>query len=129
MRLAPYVSGELILLPSSRTIPGITPCCKSILSILSRNIDSRSGANAQQRFKGARAPIRSLQISISQRLLGDFCHTIGPGADVRFRAALRYIEALEKELGRPVLTANQVVSWHGLRLSVARTPVSGCGRI
>ena len=52
----------------------------------------------------------------------------GPGADVRFRAALRYIEALEKELGRPVLTANQVVSWH-LRLSVARTPVSGCGRI
>jgi len=26
-------------------------CCKSILSILSRNIDSRSGANAQQRFK------------------------------------------------------------------------------
>jgi hypothetical protein len=45
------------------------------------------------------------------------------------RAALRYIEALEKELGRPVLTANQVVSWHGLRLSVATTPVSGCGRI
>ncbi|MEA2919198.1 MAG: hypothetical protein QOJ15_11279 [Bradyrhizobium sp.] len=50
-------------------------CCKSILSILSRNIDSRSGANAQQRFKGARAPIR-VQISISQRLLGDFCNTI-----------------------------------------------------
>jgi hypothetical protein len=56
-------------------------CCKSILSILSRNIDSRSGANAQQRFKGARAPIRSLQISISQRLLGDFCNTIGSKAD------------------------------------------------
>jgi hypothetical protein len=49
---------------------------QKILSILSRNIDSRSGANAQQRFKGARAPIRSLQISISQRLLGDFCNTI-----------------------------------------------------
>jgi hypothetical protein len=31
-------------------------CCKSILSILSRNIDSRSGANAQQRFKGALRP-------------------------------------------------------------------------
>jgi hypothetical protein len=56
-------------------------CCKSILSILSRNIDSRSGANAQQRFKGARAPIRSLQISISQRLLGDFCNTIRTRAE------------------------------------------------
>jgi hypothetical protein len=50
--------------------------CKSILSILSRNIDSRSGANAQQRFKKARAPIRSLQICISQSLFGDFCNTI-----------------------------------------------------
>jgi hypothetical protein len=49
---------------------------KIILSILSRNIDSRSGANAQQRFKGARAQIRSLQISISRSLLGDFCNTI-----------------------------------------------------
>jgi hypothetical protein len=27
-------------------------------------------------FKGARAPIRSLQISISQSLLGDFCNKI-----------------------------------------------------
>jgi hypothetical protein len=65
-------------------------CCKSILSILSRNIDSRSGANAQQRFKGARAPIRSLQISISQRLLGDFCNTIGTfrtSQDVRLESA------------------------------------------
>src|SRR5262245_54974568 len=51
-------------------------CCKSILSILSRNIDSRSGANAQQRFKEARAPSRSLQISISQSPIGDFCNTI-----------------------------------------------------
>jgi hypothetical protein len=50
-------------------------CCKNILSILSRNIDSRSGANAQQRFKKARAPIRSLQISISQSLFVDFCNT------------------------------------------------------
>jgi len=46
------------------------------LSILSRNIDSRSGANAQQRFNEACASIRSLQISISQSLLGDFCNKI-----------------------------------------------------
>jgi len=52
-------------------------CCKSILTISSRNIDSRSGAGAQQRFKEARAPIRLLQITISQSLLGDFCNNIG----------------------------------------------------
>jgi hypothetical protein len=44
--------------------------------VSSRNIDSRSGAGAQQRFKEARAPIQLLQISISQSLLGDFCNTI-----------------------------------------------------
>src|SRR5262245_22020404 len=33
-------------------------CCKSILSISARNIDSRSGWNAQQRFKRTGAPIR-----------------------------------------------------------------------
>jgi hypothetical protein len=65
-------------------------CCKSILSILSRNIDSRSDANAQQRFKGARAPIRSLQISISQRLLGDFCNTIRAIADIPCKDRLRF---------------------------------------
>src|SRR5262245_33537447 len=51
-------------------------CCKSILSISARNIDSRSGWNAQQRFKRTGAPIRLLQISISQSPLGDFCNTI-----------------------------------------------------
>jgi hypothetical protein len=67
--------------PRSTSTPGDTPgmcryCCKNILSILSRDIDSRSGANAQQRFKGARAPIRSLKISNSRSLLGDFCNNI-----------------------------------------------------
>jgi hypothetical protein len=51
-------------------------CCKSILSISARNIDSRSGWNAQQRFKRIGAPIRLLQISISQNSLGDFCNSI-----------------------------------------------------
>jgi hypothetical protein len=53
-------------------------CCKSILSISSRHIDSRSGTNAQQRFKRAPLRIRLLQNSISQSPLGDFCNTIGP---------------------------------------------------
>lgn len=45
-----------------------------------------------------------------------------------FRAA-GAIEALEEDLERPVLTANQVLLWHALRL-IGETPrVSGCGRI
>src|SRR5215510_4845766 len=52
-------------------------CCKTLLSISARNIDSRSGANTQQRFKRTGAPILLFQISISQSLLGDFCNTIG----------------------------------------------------
>src|SRR5262249_9831090 len=51
-------------------------CCKSIFGIWSRNIDSRSDTNEQQRFKRTDAPIRLLQISILQSLLGDFCNTI-----------------------------------------------------
>src|SRR5262245_65590632 len=51
-------------------------CCKNIFGIWSRNIDSRSDTDEQQRFKRTDAPIRLLQISISQSLLGDFCNTI-----------------------------------------------------
>ena len=56
-------------------------CCKSLLSISTRNIDSKSGVNTQQRFKRANIPIRLFQVSISQSLLGDFCNTIPPKAD------------------------------------------------
>src|SRR5215471_13539309 len=73
-------------MPSS--LPGCPPtmnltsgpgrlCCKTLLSISARNIDSRSGANTQQRFKRTGAPILLFQISISQSLLGDFCNKIG----------------------------------------------------
>src|SRR5262245_29174895 len=69
------------------------------LSISARNIDSRSGANTQQRFKRTGAPILLFQISISQSLLGDFCNTIGhnrkswtaavPRLEIGTRTALR----------------------------------------
>jgi len=60
-------------------------CCKSIFGIWSRNIDSRSGKNEQQRFKTIDAPIRLLQISISQSLLGDFCNSILQKRTARLR--------------------------------------------
>ena len=43
--------------------------------------------------------------------------------------AIGIVRALEEDLGRPVLTANQVAFWHALRLSGARVPVSNYGQI
>lgn len=45
-----------------------------------------------------------------------------------FRAA-GVIEALEEDLGVPVLTANQVLLWRLLRLAGTWTPVTGYGRL
>lgn len=41
--------------------------------------------------------------------------------------AVGVIRALEEDLGRPVLTANQVAFWHALRVSGTRAPVTGYG--
>ena len=43
--------------------------------------------------------------------------------------AVGVIQALEQDLGRPVLTANQVAFWAALRLAGTRAPVAGYGRI
>jgi maleate isomerase len=43
--------------------------------------------------------------------------------------AIGVVRALEEDLGRPVLTANQVAFWHALRLSGARVPVANYGQI
>src|SRR5262245_24857601 len=43
--------------------------------------------------------------------------------------AIGMIAALEQELGRPVLTGNQVVFWNALRHAGVRAPVNGYGRL
>ena len=43
--------------------------------------------------------------------------------------AVGVIQALETELGRPVLTANQVLFWNLLRLAGTRVPVENYGRL
>jgi maleate isomerase len=43
--------------------------------------------------------------------------------------AVGAIEALEEDLARPVLTANQVILWHTLRLAGTSPRVEGYGRI
>ncbi len=39
------------------------------------------------------------------------------------------MEALEEDLGRPILTANQVTFWNALRYAGVRAPVTRYGRI
>jgi maleate isomerase len=43
--------------------------------------------------------------------------------------AIGTIKALEEDLGRPVLTANQVAFWHALRVSGTRAPIVDYGQI
>jgi maleate cis-trans isomerase len=43
--------------------------------------------------------------------------------------AIGMIAALEEELGRPVLTGNQVAFWYALRQAGVREPVNGYGRV
>jgi maleate isomerase len=43
--------------------------------------------------------------------------------------AIGVIAALEEELGRPVLTGNQVTFWHALRQAGVREPVNEYGRV
>ena len=43
--------------------------------------------------------------------------------------AVGVIQALEEDLGIPVLTANQVLCWHLLRLAETRVPVTSYGRL
>ena len=43
--------------------------------------------------------------------------------------AVGIIQALEEDLRTPVLTANQALRWHLLRLAGTHTPVSDYGRL
>ena len=43
--------------------------------------------------------------------------------------AIGVIAALEEDLGRPLLTANQVAFWYALRQAGVREPVNGYGRV
>ncbi len=43
--------------------------------------------------------------------------------------AIGVIAALEEDLGRPVLTANQVAFWYALRQAGVRASANGYGRV
>jgi maleate isomerase len=43
--------------------------------------------------------------------------------------ALDIVEALEEHLGKPVVTSNQALAWHALRLAGHAAPIAGFGRL
>ena len=57
-----------------------------------------------------------------------------PGADALFICctalrACRVIEAIEADLEKPVVTSNQALAWHALRLAGYAEPIPGYGRL
>jgi len=43
--------------------------------------------------------------------------------------ALGIVEALEERIGKPVVTSNQALAWHALRLAGHAAPIAGFGRL
>jgi maleate isomerase len=80
------------------------------------------------------AALPSEQRTIHPGLLYEWARARVPAAQAVFFGgnglrAVGVIQALEEDLGVPVLTANQVLCWHLLRLAGTRTPVIGYGRL
>ena len=73
---------------------------------------------------GCRRPVALTTDGQNAQLRGHWAFIGGNG----FRA-VGVIQALEQDLARPVLTANQVAFWHALRLSGTHAPVVGYGQI
>jgi hypothetical protein len=65
-------------------------CCKSILTVRARNMDSISHANVQHRSKSAYVPFVSFKFEFHSRAAAGFCNTIGTfriSRDVRLELA------------------------------------------
>src|SRR3954465_5707233 len=80
-------SGHSVVVLTFSSSAGDRFCCKRILLIPARKIDSRSSTNKQRRFKNPFVPIRSVEILILQLPRGDFCNKIGQFQTWTARAA------------------------------------------
>jgi maleate isomerase len=138
----------------TRGIPVVISCAAAVLALRSFGVRrlalidppwftdelNRAGAEyfrSQQLdvVYAAPADLPSSQHDIHPSRLHEWVRThVPPGAEAVFIGgngfrAVGTIQALEEDLGRPVLTANQVAFWHALRLAGIRGPVVGYGRI
>jgi maleate isomerase len=43
--------------------------------------------------------------------------------------SLEVIADLERDIGKPVVTSNQVAAWHALRTMGVKDSIAGCGRL
>jgi hypothetical protein len=94
-------------------------CCKTILSMWARNIDSRSRTAKQLRFKSALVPIRLFQNPIPQLLYGDFCNTIPPKADTdRYGGHVRLVHkptyAVQQRTGYSITSSARASTDEGI---------------
>lgn len=83
----------------------------------------------------ARVPLHTTPLQLEPADVYDWvCLNMPVGADAVFLAGngfrtVSLIAALEDELGRPVLSANQVLLWAALRAADARSTVTGYGQL
>ena len=72
---------------------------------------------------------------VSPNILYRLAKTVDrPGADAVFISctgldAMDAIEPLEQDIGKPVLTSNQVSFWHAFKMAKVGEPIQGYGRL
>ena len=138
----------------TRGIPVVIPCAAAALALTALGVKrlamidppwfsgqlSRQGANYFQAHQidvvhNGPAGLPSDQRAIHPGQLYEWVRTHTPNnAEAVFIGgngfrAIGAIQALEEDLQRPVLTANQVAFWHALRVSGTRTTIAGYGQI
>jgi maleate isomerase len=138
----------------TRGIPVVIPCAAAVTALIALGANRLALINppwfsAELDRQGARyfhtqgfevvhngpAGLPSDQQAIEPSQLYEWVRTHTPrSAEVVFIGgnglrAVGVIKALEENLDRPVLTANQVAFWQALALSGSRVPIVGYGRI
>ena len=82
-------------------------------------------ADFMRQFSNANRLMLLCQIAQQECSVSDIQDALG----IKQPALSRAIQALEEDLRIPVLTANQVLLWHLLRLAGTRVPVTRYGRL
>ena len=112
----------------------VSPYIASISDQL-RAVISNAGI-AITRFGSFNEPIEGNVVRITAQSLRDAATTVAedPGCQAVFLSCtnlrtLDVIEEIERAIGKPVLSSNQVLAWHMLRLSGKSAPPAAPGRL
>jgi maleate isomerase len=127
----------------ARAISVVTPYEAARNDILVGVLEAQGyRVQALEAFTGWRAALPEYQrvgLGLVDILGPDLAHRLGrranrPDSDAVLIACTSFrtgpmIEPLERDLGKPVITANQAVMWHALRLAGVRAPLPALGRL